>query len=651
MNGPPNDVSLPTYRPEAGATAVKPQRPSANTTVACALVAAAAPILVFGRSIGFGFVDWDDQANFVDNPHYRGISVDSLRWMFTTFHLGPYQPLSWLSLSLDTLIWGPGPFGHHLGNVTYHALASLAVFLLARRIAADSRVGPRWGVLVTKSFGPTPHLGGAKGEFAALAAALLFAVHPLRAESVAWATERRDVLSGLLLAACVIWYLRAQTDDRRMRRRALSCSLLLYGLSLLAKGIGMTLPVVLWLLDAGRGRRLSWREHLAEKWAFAALAAAAAGAAWYGQARHDSFAELAQVDIVGRLKVAAYGAMFYVAKSLWPSGLHAFYELPPPEVLAQVRYFAPLASVGASSIAALALRQRYPLAAAAWAAYLVLLAPVSGLAQAGMQVAADRYSYLPGMVIGLAAAALVRRGLCARPALLRVTLWSTGCAAGALGAAAFVQTGYWRDSQTLWTRVLNHEPRNMSANTNLGRVRLAQGQHEEALAHFRTALSRRPDDAEYLVNISAACILLERYDEALMALRAARTVAPNLPGVHHNFGLVLFARGRPSEAVESLQRALDLDPASTGARLALGSALAATGQVEAGEEQIREAVRRARPAPEVYADAARRLRRFGRADAARELIDQGLRRFTDSDRLRALRNEQATATRTSDDGL
>src|SRR5205807_187055 len=209
------------------------------------------------------FVSWDDAENFLDNPHYRGLGWSQLHWMWTT-HQGHYIPLTWMTLGLDYLLWGMNPVGYHLTSLLLHAANAVVFFFLVRR-------------LLTLAL-PSPSERGHALAVSAAFAALVFAVHPLRVESVAWITERRDVLSGLFFLLSIFFYLRATDDGGFIRGRWRTASLLAFAGAFLSKSIVMTLPGVLLLLDVYplRRLRLGWRALLLEKWPYAAITAAGA---------------------------------------------------------------------------------------------------------------------------------------------------------------------------------------------------------------------------------------------------------------------------------------------------------------------------------------------------------------------------------------
>src|SRR6059036_2943949 len=328
------------------------------------------------------FVNFDDDENFLDNPHYRGLGWSPLRWMWTT-HQGHYIPLTWMTLGLDYLLWGMNPFGYHLTSLLLHAANAVAFFFVVRRILKRAL--------------PSPSERGHALAVSAGFAALVFAIHPLRVESVAWVTERRDVLSGLFYLSTILMYLQACERGTR-GRGGYWLSVAVFVCALLSKSMVVNLPVVLLILDVYPLRRLGgaigwWSEPARrvylEKIPFVLLAAAASAIAVMAQSSVHAAASLAQLGVPGRLAVAAYGLGFYPRKMVVPVNLSPLYELPrtvdpmaPPFILSYALVLAIMAIV-------LALRRRVPGLPAAWVAYVVVLLPVLGIFQSGPQIAAD----------------------------------------------------------------------------------------------------------------------------------------------------------------------------------------------------------------------------------------------------------------------
>src|SRR5438128_350460 len=267
------------------------------------------------------FVNWDDDKNFLDNPYYRGLGWSQLRWMWTT-HLGHYIPLTWMTFGLDYLLWGMNPVGYHLTSLLLHAANAVVFFFVVHRILTQAL--------------PSRSERGHALAVAAGFAALGFAIHPLRVESVAWVTERRDVLSGLFYLSAILIYLRACEREERGRGWYWAAVGLFVG-ALLSKSMAVNLPVVLLILDVYPLRRLGgtlgwWsapaRRIYVEKIPFVLLAAAASAIAVMAQFSIHAALPLAQLGVPGRLAVSAYGLSFYLGKMIMPVNLSPLYELP-----------------------------------------------------------------------------------------------------------------------------------------------------------------------------------------------------------------------------------------------------------------------------------------------------------------------------------
>ena len=324
-------------RPLTAASAPRSIIPYLVVPAALALMS----VIPFLPALEAGFVNWDDDTNFLNNPNYRGLGGAQLQWMFSTFLMGHYIPLTWITLGLDYLVWGMNPAGYHLTNVVLHGVNVVFFFFIALRLLRASAPNHPAGASLA------PILGSGF-------ATLLFAVHPLRAESVAWVTERRDVLSGLFYLATVSAYLRYCDPPVRDRNRARSAqgwywaSLGLFALALLSKEMAMTLPAILLVLDAyplrrigGDGRWLPSRSVIIEKLPFFLLGLAAAINSLVALTHATDFSSgpdpaaasgtaPAGVSLIDRVAISAYALSFYLWKIAVPLGLSAAYELPPP---------------------------------------------------------------------------------------------------------------------------------------------------------------------------------------------------------------------------------------------------------------------------------------------------------------------------------
>jgi len=560
-------------------------------TILVALCLATATFIAFLPALDNAFLNWDDDELILRNPHIRGLGAGNLKWMFTTFYFGPYMPVTWVSYALDYSLWETDPFGYHLTNLLLHAANAALFYLLA--------------VMLLRSAMPAPSDSSrTRLRLSAAFAALLFAVHPLRVESVAWATERRDVLSGLFFLLTLLAYLAAQESAPRAGRRRLwlATSLGVYALALLSKGITMTLPVVLVILDVTPLRRLrggpaGWfRKGTGAVWAekapYLVLAVAAAALALIGQRREAALAAVAQFGATERLALAAHSAAFYLFKTIVPRALLPLYELPRPLDSFAARFLIAAGFCVVLTAVLLALSRRWIAGLAAWAAYLVLLAPVSGLAQAGPQIAADRYTYLPGMVLALAGGALLLYALhLGQSARIGRRALGVGVAAGVaiavtLGVVTWRQTYVWRNSVTLWSHVIEHEPRSFFGHVNLGRAFADADDLAAAVEEFRTAMRIAPDHPMPHYNLANAYRRAGKLDRAVTAYKEAIRLDPDDAKIHYNLAVTYLAANRFEPAIDALKKTVTLTPRDAAAHYNLGMALRATGQHDLAEKHL-----------------------------------------------------------------
>src|SRR5881296_2102410 len=518
-------------------------------------------------------VSWDDEKNFLENPHYRGLSWTHLHWMWTT-HLGHYIPLTWMTLGLEYLLWGMNPVGYHLTSLLLHVTNAVVFFFVVRR-------------LLTRAL-PSPSERGYALAVSAGVAALVFAIHPLRVESVAWVTERRDVLSGLFYLVAILLYLRA--CERGARGRGWYwLSVAVFVGALLSKSMVVNLPVVLVILDVYPLRRLGgsigWRSEPArrvyvEKIPFVLLAAAASAIAVMAQSSVHAVASLAQLSVPGRVAISTYGLSFYLWKMVVPVNLSPVYELRPPVNPWATPFLLSYGVVLALTAIALALRRRVPGLPAAWVAYIVVLLPVLGIFQSGPQIAADRYTYLAGLGWAILAGACLlfcwrisRTSTTGTPTTLPIAGVAI-CVVAGLGVLTWNQVHIWHDSERLWTYTVAIHPNSSLAQFSLGIVLSAQGKPTEAIEHFQKGLQLRPDEPSAHTNLGVALIQQGKLADAIEHFRQAVHIHPDDALAHTNWGSALIDLGKPSEAIEHYSKALRITPGLAEAQNGLGQALA-----------------------------------------------------------------------------
>jgi hypothetical protein len=499
--------------------------------------------LAFAPTLGNGFVTtWDDGVYVVHNAKIQGLSLATVRWAFTSFHAHFWAPLTWLSLALDHAIWGLDPLGYHLTNALCHAAAAGLVFAVALELLAAPACGISPGM---------PRVA------AALLAALLWSLHPLRVESVAWVTERKDVLSALFGIAAFLAYVRHARGAARpfWRSRAYAAALGLGALSLAAKPALATFPVVLLLVDwvpLGRFAREGARALLLEKLPWVALGMVATALTAVGFA--GSYMPLTEASVVSAVLIALRGTWAYLWLTVWPSALSPFHLHPGQVSVLDPAYLAPAAAVVALTVAAVAVARRRPVLAAAFLAFLALLAPGLSSARVGVTAMADRFTYLPAIPLSLLSAAGLVRAVAGRSARVRVAASAAAIAVLAVLALVTVrQIGVWHDDVSLWTRAIDLQPRFS------GRMYSERAQAHAMRGDLRSALA----DMDEAVNIASA----KRYGmmQDLYARRARlRAGLGDAEGAASDFGTAIeaapvsarswFARER-DETLRALGRA------------------------------------------------------------------------------------------------
>jgi tetratricopeptide (TPR) repeat protein len=561
--------------------------------LALAVLAAYAPVW------HAGFITYDDPAYVTANPHVQGgLSWAGLLWAFTTAHASNWHPLTWISHMLDFQLYGMNPAGHHLTSVALHLANSILLFLLLQRM--------------TKTMWPS-----------ALVAAL-FALHPMHVESVAWVSERKDVLSALFWILTIWAYVRWVEESGAGNAKAKTfhvLSLVLFALGLMCKPMLVTLPFVLLLLDFWplQRRQTPIAGLFAEKTPYFILAAGSCAVTFFVQLQGGSVMPLARLPFGMRLANVPVACVRYVAKTFWPAHLAIAYPMLRWPVWAVAG--ASVLLLLLSGLALWRVRAR-PWLAVGWLWFLGTLAPVIGVVQVGMQSMADRYTYIPsiGLLIAVVWAARdwgVRLGA-RTPAIL-----------GALAAAVCLvltarQAAFWKNDQTLFLHAIqnttgnfvayaglgeyeglhgdtntaiNHletsvriNPNYPNARNNLGRILLMEGRDDEALAQLQKAVSLDPELADARYNLGYALLAKGRVGEALDQFQAQVNLQPADFKAQNNMGAVLLQNGLAGDAIAFLQKAVEIKPADAGPHYLLGNALYRTGRVAEAIRQYEEAI-------------------------------------------------------------
>jgi tetratricopeptide (TPR) repeat protein len=444
------------------------------------------------RGLSGQFVDWDDTTHITQNLHIRSLSPANLWAMFTVPAAKLYVPMTWLTFALDYQIWGRHAFGYHLTNLLLHVANTVLVFFLVTRLV---RVHSR--------------------PVAALTAAL-FGVHPLHVESVAWATERKDVLFAFFYLLGLLAYLRWQ-DNRS--RSAYWCVFGLFILSILSKSAAVTFPLVLLLLDRIRLQRMAFAEKIPFFAAAAVITLATLSAQAFG--RGETVAPLQAIPFWARLGLVGYCPLFYVGKFLLPFHLCPIYPTFDEMGWTPVRAAVWVAAFVAVCIAAYATRRSWPVAWPAWLFYLITLLPTIGLLPVGIHVVADRYSYLPILGLSLILSDAVVALADVRPRWRRIVYSLAGAIVMGLASLSAYYDGAWHNTETLFRSVLAQYPNCLPAHINLTVWYNRHNQLEEAIFHGQRAVEIAPAGLIGRKNLAWALIKAGRYREAVAVLQVA----------------------------------------------------------------------------------------------------------------------------------
>jgi tetratricopeptide (TPR) repeat protein len=475
-------------------------------------------LLVYAPVYRFGFVNFDDPDYVTNNSHVRnGLTADNVVWAVTSTDAANWFPVTRLSHLLDVEIFGLRPGGHHFTNAFLHALAT--VFLFAFLLAATGAAWPSAFV------------------------AILFAVHPLHVESVAWIAERKDVLSAFF------WFLALWSYVRRHYW----LTLMAFCLGLMSKPMVVTLPFVLFLLDKWPLRQ-SLRSALRLKIPLLALSAASATAVYLVQRSSGAVREVGQFPLGLRVENAVVSYAVYIVKMFWPARLAVFYPYPHSFPVWEIA----LSALLLAGISMFVLRERRsrPYLAVGWLWYLGTLVPVIGLIQVGAQARADRYTYLPMVGLSIMLAWGLREVLKGK---VVISAAIAACLACAVLCEAQIQ--YWRDSETLFRHALDVTSGNYLAHHNLGVALADEGRFAEAIKQYQAALQIEPNAANVQTDYGNALARSGRIPEAIAHYQAALRAFPDSPITHSDLANALAANpGTMPQAIPEYQTALRLKP-------------------------------------------------------------------------------------------
>jgi protein O-mannosyl-transferase len=524
------------------------------------------------------FLNWDDDVNFLGNPNFRGLGWENVRWMFTTTHEGHWIPLTWLTLGLNYALGGMNPLGYHVGSLLFHASCAVLFYFAARRLIGAALPVAAPGAL----------------SWGAAFAALLFAVHPLRVESVVWITERRDVQSMFFYLLAALGYLRAVEESRngRLSSRWRALSVAAFVCAVVSKSSTIMLPAALFLIDLYPLRRasLGWRRLIVEKLPYLIVAAADVVVALIAVRSAAKLTGLGTHGLAGRIAIVFYSFFYYPWKLVWPVELSPMYEMPQRVGPLEPRFLVAITVVVLVTAVLVALRRRWPAGLCAWVYSAVMILPLSGVIHAGFQLVQDRWSYLSGMGFVLLAGGGAAWLLDARargrvsPVIARSVMAGAVAVVVLLAIGSWDQSKVWHDSETLWRWGANMDPECTVCWNNLGTALIGHKRYAEAEDAYRRIARLRPMSAQLANNLATAIAGQGKTAEAAEMLRLALRIDPDLTGAQLNLGLYEAQTGRFDEALGHLRKAYARDPKFPGAAKELGKTLvlAAAHEVQGG---------------------------------------------------------------------
>jgi tetratricopeptide (TPR) repeat protein len=548
---------------------------SRGITIGICLFLATISLVVFGQAIRYDFVNFDDDLYVYNTPAIQsGLTTKAIASAFISPHAGNWHPLTTISHMLDCQLYGLNAGGHHATNIILHTIAVLLLFRVLRQMT------------------------GAVWKSAIVAA--LFAIHPLHVESVAWVSERKDVLSAVffMLTLCAyVGYVRAPSIGRYL------IVAVMFAFGLMSKSMLVTTPVILllldyWPLERFRGpafanqpspkapvRQAVVGNLLIEKIPLLVLSAGACVITFILQKRATG--AIPPLPLLWRMENAVASYLSYIWKTLWPTGLAVFYP-HPNSTLPIWEVILAIGLLLAITVAAIIFRSKRPYLVTGWFWYLGMLVPVIGLVQVGEQGHADRYTYLPHIGLFLFAVWLGADVTAGRQSRSRLAVATAIVIIVALAWTAVIQASYWRNSETLWTHAIAVTSDNDVAHNNLGYLCADRGELDKAILHFATASRSRSRKLDTHYNAGSAFVQMNladalarkgQSDEAMVHYEEAIKLQPNYADAYYNRGNVLFAKGRIDEAIADWEKTLQLQPNDADAHTGLGNALLRKGSL------------------------------------------------------------------------
>ncbi len=627
-----------------------------------AALVAVLTFLVFLPALQNGFVRWDDHEYVYENPFIRSLDAKLIKCAFLTFKVSNWHPLTWISHAIDYSLWGLNPLGHHLTNIFLHALNAFLVTLLvmglleiAHPFSPNRRDRAKLG-------GNTEKHSDKHALIAAAATGLLFGLHPLHVESVAWISERKDLLCAFFFLLSVMAFAKyvknqsissvsGKTPRSALDRRYYFFALGLFALALLSKPMAITLPLVLLILDwYPFGRIRSWKTFysvILEKIPFLILSLVSGFLTILAQKVEGAMMMMEFMPLSVRLFVAAKSVIAYLCKMVLPLQLTPLYPYPRNPSLLSFAYLSAIVLLGGITAICIMIAKKRQLWLCCWSYYLITLSPVLGILQVGVQSMADRYTYLPSLgpfvIVGLIAGGIYEK--MTELKRLKIILPVTGLVLAtailvSLSYATTKQIGVWKNSISFWKHVIENGASEIPIPHNyLGMAYADQGQLDLAIAEYRTALHLAGNYAEAHNNLGVAYAHKGQLDLAMAEYQAAVRLTPNYPEAHNNLGLAYAYKGQPDLAMAEYKTALLQLPDFAPAHNNLGSIYFSEGLLDMAMKEYQAAVDLSPDSAEAHYNLAVVYLKKGLADAAAREAERAVRTRPDFNEARQLLNE------------
>jgi tetratricopeptide (TPR) repeat protein len=562
-------------------------------------------IAIYWPAMRCDFVNYDDPDYVTENPHVQsGLTWEGVKWAFSNTEQGVFwAPLMWLSHMLVCQFFGLNPWGHHLMNVLLHAINTALVFLVFQRMT-----GATWRSLIL---------------------AALFGWHPLRVESVAWVTERKDVLSTLFWLLALLAYTKyVEASQIRNPKSKVwyGAALAMFVFGLMSKAMLVTMPFVLLLLDYWPLERFKpghmW-QLVKEKIPFFGLAVAACVVTFLAQKQGGTVMTIESLPLGARVGNAMISYCRYLGKIFWPTDLAVFYPHPGYWLLEKVL----LACVFLCGISALLLvkRGRYPFLLMGWLWFVGTLVPVIGLVQVGGQAMADRYTYIPSLgvlILTIWGAYELTRGW--RYHTIALSVASSVAIVLCLGLTR-QQLRYWQDSEALFRHTLEVTQNNCTAHFNLGNALFNKGQTSEAITQIQEAIRLNPESAQAHYNLGIALVKKGQTDEAINQYHEAIHLKPDYAEAHYNLGVTYLKIGQTDKAISQFQEVIRLKPNDADAHYNFGNAIFSKGQTDEAINQYHEAIHLKPDYAEAHYNLGVTYLKIGQTDKAISQFQEAIR--------------------------